>query len=186
MDDPEWLEALRRNSGLSLTRDGVWMYGGRPVENPRVQSMFHRGVAVREDGEVTLSVGRMWAYVKTDGPAFFVRAVRDLSTGTPSAGLLGEREVPLERVAAAGWGPDDRLYLWFAGLGGPRASATVAACLRDAHQALSERLEEHGAGHALELGGDRRIPLAMLAAIPSADAPPPVAGDPGESPHSEA
>ena len=186
MGDPEWLEALRRNSGLSLTRDGVWMYGGQPVENPRVQAMFHRGVAVRDDGEATLSVGRMWAYVKTEGPAFFVRAVRGIAEGAPVAALLGEREVPLERVKVAGWGPDDRLYLWFLRLDGKRAIATAAVCLREAHQTLCERIEEDGAGYVLDLGGDRRTALVMLGAIPSASAPPPAAGVPGESPQSEA
>ncbi len=194
--DPERLEAIRRNSGLALTADGIWMWGTRPVENPRVQAMFHRGVDVRPDGEVTLSVGQMWAYVACPGPAFFVQTVgRKASDGdSPTAGadpmlrLLGEREVPLFAEAhplpVAGWGADERLYLWVHGVGG------VAICLRDAHQALTERLEEgpdgldllfEGSGSVVgsEPGsggttGDRRIRVVMLAAIPSPGAPRPV------------
>ncbi len=183
--DPEWLEALRRKSGLALSREGVWLYHGRPVDNPRVQAMFHRGVAVRADGEVTLSVGRMWAYVESDGPVFFVRAVAGLDSPEPTVRLLGERVLPLvpraEGAAAtvAGWGPDERLYLWIDGLAGP------AICLREAHQALIGRIEERDGGHALDLGSgdatdDRRIGLVLLEAIPAADAGRPVlGGNPG-------
>ena len=75
--DPETLEALRRSSGLALTKEGVWTWGTGFVENPRVQTMFHAGVAVRDDGELTLSVGQMWAYIKAEVTAFFVRNVAD-------------------------------------------------------------------------------------------------------------
>jgi len=172
MAEPEWLEALRRNSGLSLTREGVWMFGTQPVESPRVQAMFHEGVAVRDDGEVTLSVGRMWAYVKTDGPAFFVRAVGGLDGGAPAMRLLGAREVPLTSASIAGWGPDDRLYLWLSGLA---RGEVPAVCLREAHQALAAHIEERERGHVLVLG-DRTLPLVMLAEIPAASSPRPVSG----------
>lgn len=170
--DPDKLEALRRNSGLALTRDGVWMWGTRPVENPRVQAMFHRGVAVRADGEVTLSVGHMWAYVGCPGPAFFVTSLRRGAAG-PMLRLLGDREVPLFAeggpAPSAGWGPDDRLYLWSQGIGADGSDA-VAICLRDAHQSFASLLVEGPDGLAIESGGangDRRIPVVMLAAIPS-------------------
>jgi len=185
--DPEKLEALRRNSGLALTVDGMWMWGTRPVENPRVQAMFHRGVAVRDDGEVTLSVGHMWAYVACPGPAFFIAGIAwaasgDATTAGPVLRLLGEREVPLfdanEPPPIAAWGPDERLYLWVSAVGG------VAICLRDAHQALAARLADGVDGVVLELGsggaagsgdatGDRRLPVVMLATIPSAGTPRP-------------
>lgn len=173
MAEPEWLEALRRNSGLSLTRDGVWMYGALPVESPRVQAMFHQGVAVRDDGEVTLSVGRMWAYVKTDGPAFFVRAVIGLDGRPAAMRLLGDREAPLASASIAGWGPDDRLYLWLSGLA-PRE--VPAVCLREAHQVLAAHVEERERGHVLALG-DLTLPLVMLAEIPAAAAARPASGD---------
>lgn len=186
MAEPEWLEALRRNSGLALTRDGEWRYGTRTVESSRVQAMFHRGVAVRDDGEVTLSVGQMWAYVKTDGPAFFVRAVNVGEAHGPTLRLLGERVLPISEVVSAGWGPDDRLYLWLRGLA---AQVLPAVCLREAHQALIARLEERERGHVLAFG-DREIGVSMLPAIPSAAAPPPANEETGEhsgeAPHSKA
>jgi hypothetical protein len=138
--------------------------------------MFHRGVAVREDGDVTLAVGRMWCYVRALGPAFFVRAVHLGDDAGPRARLLGERELALAG-SVAGWGPDERLYLWFPGLAGP------AICLREAHQALAACVvpeddaatadQGDGARLALALAGDRRIPLVRLAAIPGAATAPP-------------
>lgn len=171
--EPEWLEALRRNSGLALSRDGVWTWGGRQVENPRVQDLFHQGVRVRDDGEVTLSVGRMWAYVESEGPIYFIRAVHSLGSSGASCRLLGGRVLPLlsgvegRPPTAAGWGPDERLYLWLAGLDGP------AICLREAHQILSSRIVELEDRPALALGDpsrDRPIAITTLAAIPSAGA----------------
>ena len=152
--EPEWLEALRRNSGLALDAEGRWRFASGFVENERVAEMFHRGVAVREDGEVTLTVGHMWAYVKCDGPAFFVRAVRSSSAEGRASGpvveLAGGREVGLEG-ATFGWGPDERLYLWVQGLNGVDGPALL---LRTAHQALLAGLQdadESGEGEGLSL-----------------------------------
>jgi|GEM_PF-1864445 len=188
--DPEKLEALRRNSGLALTRDGVWMWGTQLVENPRVQAMFHRGVGVRADGEVTLSIGHMWAYVACPGPAFFVAALthREGDAGS-TLRLLGDREVPLfaggGAQPVAGWGPDERLYLWVDGIGGEvgGGQGRVAICLRDAHQTFAARLQDGPEGLELVMGSgdatgerpglrahDHRIPVVMLATIPSASA----------------
>ena len=170
--EPEWLEAKRRNSGIALTRDGDWRFGTRSVENPRVQAMFHRGVAVRPDGEVTLKVGHMWCYVQAAGVIHFVRAVRELDGEAPVARLLGDREVALGEDTIAGWGPDERLYLWIAGLEGP------AICLREAHQALAARLVGEETPRLL-LGRDRSLALVMLPAIPPPDAPRPAQEAPG-------
>jgi hypothetical protein len=96
----------------------------------------------------------MWAYITSAGPVFFVRAAHGLGTTAPSVRLLGGRELPLASSASAaeqavaGWGPDERLYLWLEGLGGP------AICLREAHQALVARLEERAGGLVLVCGPD--------------------------------
>lgn len=163
--DPEQLERLRRASQLAVTKEGDWTWGGNPVESSRVQELFHSGVAVREDGETVVAVGRMWAYFEAPVTAFFVRSVR---ADGRAVRLRGGRELALDAAVVAGWGPDDRLYLWLPGLGGP------AICLRDAHQALAARLVERGDRMELEgVGGDPPLPVVMLAAIPSAAAPVP-------------
>lgn len=170
--DPETLEKLRRSSGLALTKEGVWTWGTGFVENPRVQTMFHAGVAVRDDGEVTLSVGHMWAYVKAEVTAFFIRSI---GLGASAAGdaapgdagvvsLLGDRALPIAALRVAGWGPDERLYLWLDGLSGP------AICLRDIHQRLINQMGDDGRELTV---GDRRVPLVMLPTIPRANTPAP-------------
>jgi len=128
-DAGAWLETLRRNSGLALDPEGRWRYGAGFVENERVAEMFHGGVVVRPDGEVTLTVGRMWAYVKCEGPARFVRGVRGRQLE-----LLGGGALDLDTHSVAGWGPDDRLYLWV-DEGGP------LKVLRAPHMAFVAQLE---------------------------------------------
>jgi hypothetical protein len=69
------LENLRRNSGISLDRDGRFHHEGSPIENDRIQTLFRASLEVREDGEVLLRVGKQWCYVHCEGVALFVRSV---------------------------------------------------------------------------------------------------------------
>lgn len=168
-EDPgAWLEALRRNSGLALDPEGRWRYGAGFVENERVAELFHAGLAVRPDGEVTLTVGKMWAYVKCEGPASFVRSVRGREVA-----LLGGRTLELTADSVFGWGPDERLYLWVGG--GPPAKV-----LRTPHQALVAGLEEvreadvgPHAGALVCRVGDLAIPVVKLAQAPGPNTPAP-------------
>ncbi len=181
--EPEWLEALRRNSGLALDAEGRWHYASGFVENERVSEMFHRGVAVRPDGEVTLSVGKMWAYVKCEGPAFFVRSIRNAEADEDEGPLPQHAQHPQHAVvelaggrkvglagATFGWGPDERLYVWLHGVDGP------ALLLRSAHQGLLAGLEESaGDGLCLIVAGTS----FDVARIP--ERPGPAAPRPGSS-----
>lgn len=168
-EDPgAWLEALRRNSGLALDPEGRWRYGTGFVENERVAELFHAGVAVRPDGEVTLSVGKMWAYVKCEGPAFFARSVRGHEVA-----LLGGRTLVLTAGSVFGWGPDERLYLWAAG-------EPPVKVLRAPHQVLVAGLEEvpeagvgPGRGSLVCRVGDLAIPVVALERAPGPNTPAP-------------
>lgn len=176
-EDPgAWLEALRRNSGLALDPEGRWRYGTGFVENERVAELFHAGLAVRPDGEVTLTVGKMWAYVKCEGPAFFVRSVRGREVA-----LLGGGTRSLGVDAVFGWGPDERLYLWVGG-------QPPAKVLRTPHQALVAGVYEvgdvgevdetdvgsgSGSGRLVCRVGDLEIPVVKLAERPGPNTPRP-------------
>ncbi|MFO0748710.1 MAG: hypothetical protein U1F43_24060 [Myxococcota bacterium] len=167
------LELLRRQSGVALGRDGVFTYRGRPVENERVQELFHAGIDVRDDGQVTLTVGRFMAYPDVEGVARFVRRVAWDAAGGGSATLVGGREARFDRGAIA-YGPDDRFYVWLDGLRGP------AVLLREAHQVLAGRIADDPEGLGRALG--------WLPAIPGPASPRPtseqaIAGDvvPGET-----
>lgn len=126
--DTTALEALRRRSGIAVSRDGELTYLGRPVANDRVVELFHRGLDVRADGEVTLSVGRFWCYPEVAGVARFVCRIRATEAGGVAT-LASGHELPLAG-SAIGYGPDDRFYVWLEGLVGP------AIVLREAHQVL--------------------------------------------------
>lgn len=84
--EPEWLEALRRDSRIGLDAEGRFSYRGRPLENERVEALFHRGLSVRADGEVILRVGAQWCYVQVQDVPFFVDALRGASAGSVGSG----------------------------------------------------------------------------------------------------
>ncbi|MFT7581837.1 MAG: hypothetical protein ACI9MR_003515 [Myxococcota bacterium] len=153
--DPAVLEALRRNSGVHVTRDGVFEFHGRPVDNTRVRALFHSGLVVRDDGEVILTVGAMWAYVTCDSAARFVRALDDRD-GVLTSRLLDGTMLTTDAPVVA-YGPDDRFYLWL------DATEHPAIALREAHQFLASRGQEGG---AIKLGG-AEWPIHMLEAVPT-------------------
>ncbi len=160
--DPEILEALRRDSGIRLDAEGGFHHRGGPVANPRVQALFHRGLSVREDGEVVLTVGHRWCYVACAGVARFVEALRFGAEGiearTRGAGVVAAAS------ARFGYGPDDRVYVWLPGQDGP------ALLLRPAHLTLLTRVDERG---LIDLGGGARTALVQLARVPGPADPPP-------------
>ena len=76
--DPDKLDWFRRNSRIGLDRHGQWRFDGNPVENPKVQKLFHRGVRIDEStGEAQLHVGTQWCFIQDlEDTAFFVDKVR--------------------------------------------------------------------------------------------------------------
>jgi len=159
--DAEALELIRRQSGIHLRADGIFTYAGEPVPNPRVQALFHRGVEVRADDEVTLTVGARWCYLTCDGVARFIEGMR-LEGSDAIVRLRTGEELPWEPLVV-GYAPDDRLYGWLPGLRGP------ALLTRAAHHALLERV---GADGAITIG-QRRIPVLALEDVPGAASGPP-------------
>jgi hypothetical protein len=134
----EALDFLRRHSGLSLSAQGVFSFHGEVVPNTRVQVLFHEGLEVRADGDVTLTVGSQWAFVSCDGVARFVDSVGVTSAGL-FASLKGGGRARCESPALA-YGPDERFYLWMDVAGPP------ALLMRSAHQQLAGLLKENSSG----------------------------------------
>jgi hypothetical protein len=142
--DAQALELLRRNSGLSLDGDGTFFFKGEIVPNPRVQQLFHRGLDIRPSGEVTLSLGKVWAYVKTAGVARFVTSLVKNDRWVEihlQDGVALKSECP--RVVM---GPANRFYLW------EEADSYPAILLRRAHHELATLLEERVVGSTVEYG----------------------------------
>lgn len=163
------LELLRRHSGLTLSKDGAFAFHGAPVENPRVQALFHRGLSVRGDGEVVLSVGRQWAYVACEGVTRFVDRL-SVREGTLRLVLRGGQKELAARPALA-VAPDDRIYLW--------SDETAAPALlgRQAHHQLSELLVEGRDGVPSLRLATGVAPVAALPAAPGPTDPPPRTDD---------
>ncbi|MEC9072502.1 MAG: hypothetical protein VX938_09000 [Myxococcota bacterium] len=143
---------------MRLSADGDLSYQGEPVTHPRVQSLFHRGVVVRADGEVILQVGEQWAYLECETVAHFVERL-----ATDERGLLvtfrgGEaRSCPEPRLGMA---PDSRFYLWSS-----RGEAP-SVLLRLAHHQVAEALEEDASAGAVFVAGALRLPVEELTGIP--------------------
>lgn len=158
----EVLDALRRNSGIGLTRDGGFTLHDAPVPNMRVQALFHRGLTVRPDGDVVLTVGSRWCYVSCAGVARFVVSVRL----TP-AGLVARLKGGAVFTApdpVIGYGPDDRIYLWLTPEDPP------ALLLRAAHQDLLGRVADD---MTIATPAGDAIRVHTLAEVPGPATPPP-------------
>lgn len=168
--DPEVLEALRRNSGIRLSWDGVFMYLESKVPNPRVQGMFHQGLSVRDDGEVVLHVGHMWCYVACEGVARFVDHIQ-LDEGGARLMVRSRHQAEAAPVEAAGLtlgaAPDERFYLWL------EPGAPPAVVTRPAASQLAGILELRGERAGLEVG-ETWCPVVELARAPG-----PADRDPG-------
>ena len=160
--DPELLEALRRNSGLRLDSEGRFFFHDRPVENQRVQALFHRHLEVRDDGDVTLTVGTQWAYVDCETVAYFVDAMKWSEAGLEVRFRHQERAVVVEPWL--GFDPAGRCYLW------ATPNARPAILVRSAHQMLASLLEERDGTMVLPLSGAPRA-VATLVKSPHPAAP---------------
>ncbi|NUN13605.1 MAG: DUF1285 domain-containing protein [Myxococcales bacterium] len=69
------LEKLRRNSLIHVRKDGTFFHDGQPIENPKIVTLFRRGIRIRDDGEKVLHVGPQWCYVTSDDVVLFVESV---------------------------------------------------------------------------------------------------------------
>ena len=155
--DSNALEILRRNSGLSLDAHGNFFSAGQRVPNERVQRLFHEGLAIRETGDVTLTLGKVWAYVAAESVARFVtRLVR--REGVLEIALIDGTRTNVEKPRVSA-GPDNRLYVW------ETPEAYPAVLLRSAHNALAEILEDRDGEIGFQVGMEW-VRVGRLGAIP--------------------
>ena len=155
--DSAVLEMLRRDSGISLSADGVFHYRDAPVENTRVQALFHQGLSVREDGEVILSVGKMWAYVQVATVATFVAGLRRDAQGLHLRLRSGRTLLAATPVLASA--PDARFYVW------PGPGEGVSCFDASAHRALIGLLELREETLGLTVGS-KWCPVEEIGEIP--------------------
>jgi len=156
------LENLRRNSGISLDREGRFFHEGSLIENDRIQTLFRAGLEVRDDGEVILRVGDQWCYVTCEGVAFFVSSisVRE-GKGIELTLTNGAREwlyYPSLRIVG-----DNDLYC------AVKEGQCSARFLRGAYHQLASYFDDGGdAGNVacvLEVSGER-YPVQAIEQVP--------------------
>ena len=152
------LEEIRRNSRIHLDRQGRFHHAGEAVEHPGVHRALCQGLAIREDGEVTLQIGEQWCYLTVEEPPQFVVSVRAAEAGSPHPGaweltLLNGDVERLDPGTLFHVGDEDLYCMTTEG----RACARF---LRDAYHRLAEHLQEapDGEGIALVLG-ERIVPI---------------------------
>jgi hypothetical protein len=157
-DDPELLERLRGESGLSVDAEGRFLHQGEPITHARTLGLLWGSLAPAPGGRWRVTIGRESAYVEVDETPWAVRGVR--VEGSPPRGvtllLAGGREVPL-RPETLRLGEDGVLRCTLPD--GP------ARFTRAGQVALGSQLEEDppGSGRfALVLAG-RRHPVASPA-----------------------
>ena len=142
--DLERLTEIRQNSQIRLDREGRWFHQGQPVENIRVQRLFHRGVTL-EGERARLTVGTQWCYVQhLEDTAFFVEKVR-IEPGRVVLQLMDETTEPLDPTTLRARGDED-VYCTLSG-GRP------ARFLRDALAGLAPLVTERFGALGVELEG---------------------------------
>lgn len=166
MDDAQ-LNALRRNSGLRLTKGGQFFFHDRPVENTRVQTLFHGGLDVRPNGDVTLTVGQQWAFVECESVARFVHQLAPVDRALRLR-LLDGHEVVTSKLCL-GFVPSGAAFIWF-----EEPSHPPAQLLFGAHHAAGHHLRESAEGQVHFVLGERQWPVVQLDAPPRPHTPAPV------------
>lgn len=152
--DPDRLDWLRRNSRVTLDREGRFYFQGALVEHPRVQRLFHRGLRPAEGGAIVLQVGEQWCYLES---------VEDTAWFVEKAAVAGDRVLlTLADGSTEALDPatlsrrDDRIYCVLSH--GRRARFLRAALLTLAPWIDEDAAGEQEAGYGLRLpGGFHRV-----------------------------
>lgn len=106
--DPDLLEKLRGESGLSVDAEGRFLHRGEPITHARTLEVLWRTLAPAPGGRWQVTVGRESAYVAVDETPWVVRGLR--VEGVPPRRitllLAGGGEAPLlpEGLRVAGDG----------------------------------------------------------------------------------
>jgi hypothetical protein len=134
---------------LKLSRTGEWWHEGRPFENQRLATLFHRSIVFDESlTSFVVRIGTQQAVFDVEDTALFVESIE---VGPPhSRGVLNDgRTFQITRSPIL-VGAEHQLYLLVprAGAGTVRdisdPQATRARFSRAAHQVLLESLQEDG------------------------------------------
>jgi hypothetical protein len=149
--EPDLLEALRSQSGLSIDDEGRFRHRGEPITHARTLEVLWSSLERREDGRYLVRIGRESGYVQVEDDApYAVRGVTLEPTG-PLAHLSDGSVEPLD-LATVAVGADGVLRCRVKG------RAHRARFTRAAQAALGEALVEDPSapgGYSVDAGGGR-------------------------------
>lgn len=91
----QFLEGRTRETTIVRDAQGRWFFDGEPLEHPNLTRAFDRWVARADDGRYCLKNDINWAYVKLEGPPFFVRSLQIDAGGGVSLLLSNDAHEPL-------------------------------------------------------------------------------------------
>jgi hypothetical protein len=147
----QFLEGRTRETTIVRDAQGRWFFDGEPLEHPNLTRAFDRWVARADDGRYCLKNDINWAYVKLEGPPFFVRSLQiDAGAGVTLLLSNDAREslrADTLRADAAG-----ALYCDVGD------GSMVARFDRHAATQLEALIGEDAGGIYLEMGGERVRP----------------------------
>src|SRR5689334_11217408 len=75
MEPGELLTGRTRETSIRRDAFGRWWNGDERIDHPGVARSFDGWIERAEDGRLCLSNDINWAYVRVEGPPYFVRAV---------------------------------------------------------------------------------------------------------------
>jgi hypothetical protein len=147
----QFLEGRTRETTIVRDAQGRWFFDGEPLEHENLTRAFDRWVARADDGRYCLKNDINWAYVKLEGPPFFVRSLQIEAGGGVTLLLSNDAREPLRphtlRADAAG-----ALYCDVAD------GSMVARFDRHAASQLEALIGEDARGIYVEIGGERIWP----------------------------
>lgn len=154
MEAAPFLAGLSRETTLYRDAQGRWFHDGQPLGHPRLSRAFDGWIGRGDDGRYCLRNAINWAYIRLDGPAYFVRAVELLGDGGARLTLSGDRLWRLE-PGTVRQGPDGALYCRVLDEGLPARFDSHAAAQ------LGPALHEDAQGLYLALDGQKVRPAVV-------------------------
>jgi hypothetical protein len=153
MAAPPDLDALRRQSGLSLDGEGRFFHRGEPITHARTLEVLWSTLRQAPDGRWQVALGQEVGDVAVEETPWLVRGLR--AEGAPATALTlllcGGREAPLDPASLRA-GPDGILRCRL-------PDGAPARFTRAGQAALGEWIEEGAGGGAVLIIGGRRHPI---------------------------
>ncbi len=157
-DATTFLQGRSRETRIHRDARGRWYNDGEPIAHPKLTRALDGWIDRAADGRLCLRNSINWAYVRIEGPPYFVRSVhRSVEAGKPEQlwlHLSGQRQ---EQLVPATLRRSAEDVLWCDVLEG-RCAARF-----DSHAStqLAEWLDEDDRGVFLELDGSKHYPQTV-------------------------